>query len=346
MKKTLILSFLMFGLASPVFAATTLSAEISANPMTGSAPLNGVDLIAAVTGGDATGLVTYRFDCTGDGFWDRTETSNNASYTAVDLCNYPGAGNYTASVRVDRENLSFEGKVAIVVSGATPTGTPGLNITKTARNLSDNTAFQEVLAADPSELIEYKIIVTSTGSVAADNVIVKDTLPEKMTYYGQLKIDGLASSGDIAAGINLGSLTPGQVKTITFQAQVAPTTSFAIGTTEMINTVLIYNTTIARTQTAKVQVAKGAILGATTVSTGLFDNFKLALLLSIVSTIFLSYFLLLKFFLANRIYVWGVDKMAFSAQEKIQRVLPKESSERAQERLKKIAALMRQRENY
>jgi len=41
-----------------------------------------------------------------------------------------------------------------------------------------------------------------------------------------------------------------------------------------------------------------------------------------------------------------VDKIVFSAQEKIQRALPKESNERAQERLEKIAALMRQRENY
>ncbi|MDP2926816.1 MAG: hypothetical protein Q8N65_01620 [bacterium] len=108
---SLVLSFLP---PLPASAGNTLFADISANPSTGVGSLTGVDL-SAVVSGTASGDVTYRFDCTSDGSWERTITQSGTSYTAVDLCNYASVGNYTATVKVERENLSFQGTIAIFV---------------------------------------------------------------------------------------------------------------------------------------------------------------------------------------------------------------------------------------
>jgi hypothetical protein len=94
--------------------AQTLSVTLSASPSSGSAPLNNVDLTANVSG-TATGNITYKFDCTSNGTWEKTITTSNTTYTAVDLCSYPNPGSYTAKVRVERDGLSFEGTVAISV---------------------------------------------------------------------------------------------------------------------------------------------------------------------------------------------------------------------------------------
>ncbi|MBI4359253.1 MAG: hypothetical protein HY577_01595 [Candidatus Nealsonbacteria bacterium] len=117
----LVLISLVFGFlpALPVSADNTLFADISATPSSGFPPLNNVSLTAVVSG-TATGNITYKFDCASDGVWDLTQVSANTTYTAVNLCNYPAAGNYTATIKVERENLSFQGTIAILVQAQLP----------------------------------------------------------------------------------------------------------------------------------------------------------------------------------------------------------------------------------
>ncbi len=112
----LILASLVFGFlpALPARAGDTLYGDISADPSSGTVPLNNVDLTAVVSG-TATGSITYRFDCTSDGAWDKVMTLSQTTYTAVDLCNYSTVGNYTATVKVERGVLSFQGTLAILV---------------------------------------------------------------------------------------------------------------------------------------------------------------------------------------------------------------------------------------
>jgi prepilin-type N-terminal cleavage/methylation domain-containing protein len=80
-----------------------LSVVLTANPSSGTAPLNGVDLTATVSG-SATGTINYKFDCTNDGTWElQVNNSNLNPYTAVDLCNYSTAGTFAAKVRAERD---------------------------------------------------------------------------------------------------------------------------------------------------------------------------------------------------------------------------------------------------
>ena len=76
---------------------------------------------------------------------------------------------------------------------------PALKLTKTAPATRDSTC----------ETIPYTLIVTNTGSGAASNVKVTDTLPAGLTYKGK---------NSIAA--NVGTLAPGQSKTIEYVADI------------------------------------------------------------------------------------------------------------------------------
>ncbi len=319
----------------------TLYASLEAIPNSGNAPLNLVDLRATATG-TATGLITYRFDCASDGVWDYTFTSITENpKTVIDICNYQNPGTYIPKVRIERGSYLAEATTTVIVGSA---GTQDLSVNKLGRNLSDNTAYGETTISDPGEVIEFRIFITATGSAALNDVIVKDTLPANMSYLGSLKVDNVLTGGDILAGLNIGTLNSQQTKTITFQAVVAGTANFAFGATSLINTVLVYNTSVSRTDTASVNVVKTQVLGATDVPTGILDSAKIAFIFSIMATLLLTYFLLLRFYVRNKAYALGVDDFISSIKEKVIMVLPKEPSEKAEQRLNKIIEEIRKKE--
>ena len=326
-----------------VGAQPTLYASLEALPNTGTAPLTGVDLRATVTG-TATGTINYRFDCTADGTWEYTFNSiSDNPKTMVDACNYQNPGTYLAKIRAERGNATpAEATAQIMVSSVSVN--QDLSLSKLARNLSDGTGFQEVVAADPGEVIEFRIFVTSTGSQPATNLIIKDTLPDKISYKGNLKVDNILVSGDILNGLNIGTLNPQQTKTIIFEALVANSANFAFGTTDLINTALVYNTTVAKTATAKIQVIKTSVAGATTIPTGIFSSAQFAFLLALLTTLLLTYFLLLKFYLGNRAHAWGVTGALETAKNRMDNLLPRDSNKMAEEKLAKMITEIKGRE--
>ena len=320
----------------------TLYVGLEAIPNSGTAPLNGVDLRATVTG-TASGTINYKFDCTSDGVWDHAFYGiYDNPKTVFDACNYQYQGSYVAKVKVERGTANPAEATAVIIVGSG--AVQDVNIIKLARNLSDNTAFGEVVASDPGEVIEFRILITSTSSNQISNLIVKDTLPDKMSFYTGLKIDEVNVSGNVLTGLDIGTLNPLQTKTVAFQAVVANASNFSYGITELINTALVYNTSIARTDTAKVQVTRTEVKGATDVPTGMLDSAKISFIVAGLATLLLTYFLLLKFYLGNRAYVWGVNDALGTAKEKIAKFLPKEPDRKKEERLARIIEEIRKRE--
>ncbi len=115
---------------SPCVCPTpTVTSSLSANPTSGEAPLNGVDLIARVTGGTATGSIRYRFACTSSGGYLREFNTTNLTVTATDLCNYPSSGTYTARVEVNRQGIVNTSYVNITVSEPPANVAPTVTIT-------------------------------------------------------------------------------------------------------------------------------------------------------------------------------------------------------------------------
>jgi len=115
---------------SPCVCPTpTVTSSLSANPTSGEAPLNGVDLIARVTGGTATGSIRYRFACTSSGGYLREFNTTNLTVTATDLCNYPSSGTFTARVEVNRQGIVNTSYVNITVSEPPANNAPTVTIT-------------------------------------------------------------------------------------------------------------------------------------------------------------------------------------------------------------------------
>jgi len=155
------------------------------------------------------------------------------------------------------------------------------------------------VSADPLERLEFKIKVSSTGSIRAKNVIVKDTLPWQITYQNNLKINGVSSAGNILTGLNLGTVYPGYSKIITFEAKVVSEDKFIYGITTLTNTAMAYSVNTEDTDTAKIVVSRKAVAGvATEVKTGivggLLDYFLFPLIIAfIMILVFKNYFIFL-----------------------------------------------------
>ncbi|NKE71293.1 Ig-like domain-containing protein [Candidatus Manganitrophus noduliformans] len=126
--------------------AVSLSVALTANPSSGTVPLNGVDLTATV-GGTATGTINYTFYC------NRSDTGTNVTTgwavksdgvldnpkTALDACNYTAVGNYTAKVIVERGTAApAEARITITVSAPTLSVTLASNPSGGAAPLSTN----------------------------------------------------------------------------------------------------------------------------------------------------------------------------------------------------------------
>ncbi|MDD5145870.1 MAG: PKD domain-containing protein [Candidatus Pacebacteria bacterium] len=392
-----------------------ISVSLFATPSSGCAPLNNVDLTANVFGNFYSDNITYLFDCTNNGDWERRVVANSNSFTAYDLCNYYSSGLYTARVRVERQGNFSENTTQINVSncqtnynaptvdldangsegpitiayntsanltwnstnanycqayngwsgskntsgsestgnltssriftltctgqGGTVSDSVTVNVTnilsvlavnKLVKNLSNGTAYLDSVSAGPNDVVSFSIQITA-GNSYLQNIIVKDTLPDKIKFRGNLKIDGATLAGDITQGINIGSISAGQTRTITFDADVLGANQFAFGNTELINTVLVYNTIASVLDTAKITVAKAAVAGAATgIPTGftnniLFDSFIIPLLITLVLIwIFKSRILKVEEYLDSRKRAYQKYKSDKTLQLKIGKVKAQE----------------------
>jgi hypothetical protein len=160
-----------------------------------------------------------------------------------------------------------------------------LTVTKTVKDITTGTSFATSTYANPSDMLMFMITLQASGS-DAQNVYIRDTLPANLIYNNQLVIactggngngncNNNYNSGSIISGINLNTISSGQTETITYQAQVASAASFIYGTTTLNNLVSTTSSNVGYipTASASVVVTKAGVLGASTVSTGLTNNF-------------------------------------------------------------------------
>lgn len=246
---------------------------LRAKPQLACAPADDVDLIATLEGyarGDYE--YTYRFDCDNDGDWEKTVITEDTEYIAKDLCDYRNSDSYTARVRVEGRNRTVSDTYLIYANDCNGGGTAvkktgQVSITKMVRNVSRNTAFGGMAAAAPSEVISYKIVVTGISGTS-NNVFVRDSLPVGLVDAGSLRMDGAALAGSLASGIDIGTLTAGQIKDITYSAVVAPKNSFNFGNTILTNIATVTAGNSSADSHTTVNVYRSAVAGATEIPTG------------------------------------------------------------------------------
>ncbi|MDP3947378.1 MAG: kelch repeat-containing protein [bacterium] len=108
--------------------APTLSVSLLAYPFFGTAPLNGVDLTATVSG-TAGGTINYTFYCDRldagvnitPGWAAKFDNTNDNPKIVVDACNYSSAGVHVPKVIVERASLAAEGRWTVNVFSSSPT---------------------------------------------------------------------------------------------------------------------------------------------------------------------------------------------------------------------------------
>ncbi len=128
-------------------------------------------------------------------------------------------------------------KALINITGG---GQGSIWIQKTGRDTTrgDSTT-QVTLSTLASHEIEFSIKIGNSGSSTVNNVIVRDIMPSRITYIGNVKVDGVSNNGSLISGINIGSISNGQTKTTTFTARVADQNQFSTLSTSLINTALV-----------------------------------------------------------------------------------------------------------
>ncbi len=187
-----------------------------------------------------------------------------------------------------------------------------LEIEKEGRNLSNGeTTWSKPFLASPGDVLEFKITVKTNASL--ENVMVRDVLPSKVSYLGNLKINGLTSSRDISSqAVNIGYLSPGETAVLTFSTRVNSADSFSMGETYLYNPALAYTDKekTAETTASLIVISKKQVAGVSSIPTGISHNFLInSLLFPLLASL-----VLLWLFSSPLI---GLDKLAKERQEKI-----------------------------
>jgi len=186
-----------------------------------------------------------------------------------------------------------------------------------ARNLSENqTKWQKDLVyAKPGDRIAFIVQIKNNTDSTIRNVIVRNYLPNGLTYSGITKFEDLQLDRNMGQNINIGNLSIDQTRTLTFEATV--TGNFNYGNTELKDIVRSSNSNLASSDSIIINVAKARVLGTYTqpssMSTGLSSNIIDFVLLPIILAI------IALFVFRNQIvaFVATWDKSEYSAQAKL-----------------------------
>lgn len=116
----------------------------------------------------------------------------------------------------------------------------GITLDKTVSK--DGRTYKENENVKPGDTIYYKTLIRNSGNVALNNVMVWDSLPQGISLIPGTVNNGSAVIADsfVGAGINLGTLQPGQEVTIVFQAKVSEDyleKTAKCGSNKLVNTV-------------------------------------------------------------------------------------------------------------
>ena len=155
-------------------------------------------------------------------------------------CNY--ISGYTGqSCQNNYQYQPYQYTTASYISNPVIYNNSNLTILKQGRNLSKGVnAFSDVIVADPGEIVVFQITVTNPGSYLLTSVVLKDTLPSRVSFYWNLTVDGNpivgGDGGLLGSGMNLGDLSAGQSKIVSFQVRVSDASQFSYGQVQLINT--------------------------------------------------------------------------------------------------------------
>lgn len=145
--------------------------------------------------------------------------------------------------------LQYAGTITFRVKAIAPTTNTNYTLQKEVRKAGTST-FVESVAVNPGDKVNYRMVVTNTGSSVLNNVMLKDALPAGMTFVpGTVRImdsnnpgGAYVQNGDnlVASGVNIGSFSGGSNAIVIFDATVKANDQLATcGVNTLTNTATI-----------------------------------------------------------------------------------------------------------
>jgi hypothetical protein len=96
----------------------------------------------------------------------------------------------------------------------------GLSIALFGQKENTTLPWTKNITAANNDKIDFLMVLRNASSAPIDNVSVKTDIPNDISYFGNLKIDGTPSAGNVTSGIDLGTLPPKTSKTIFFTGSI------------------------------------------------------------------------------------------------------------------------------
>ena len=106
------------------------------------------------------------------------------------------------------------------------TGNGVLSVVMQIGNVTQSLPFAKSVYAHAGNALTFKIIVSDSASGTFARVTLSNILPAAMGAPQNIKINGVATSGTFAQGLDIGGFTAGMNKTITFTAVVSQSASY------------------------------------------------------------------------------------------------------------------------
>jgi len=83
----------------------------------------------------------------------------------------------------------------------------------------DSNQWQKAFQVNSNGQAYFMISVANNSALQIDNVSISANIPSEISSLGNLQVNGIAFSGDIVSGINVGSVAPGNAKLVTFEGK-------------------------------------------------------------------------------------------------------------------------------
>lgn len=104
----------------------------------------------------------------------------------------------------------------------------GLSVSFFTKQDSGSTQWQKAAQIGPNTQAYFMITVANSSTVQVDNVNVSTNIPSEISSLGNLQLNGVSISGDIVAGVNIGSIAPAGTKSLTFEGKIQTISTSAI----------------------------------------------------------------------------------------------------------------------
>ncbi len=163
--------------------------------------------------------------------------------SGVDIGNVRGCFQYHGFV-------NFKVKVSEAVLG-------DLRVQKHVKNITQGIPFNDAeVSANPGDTVEYQILVNALNN-PVPNVSVKDALNPKITPSGSVTVDGIPVNNAAffsSSGVSIGTVNVNVSREIRFQAVVALSSQFPVGTHVLPNVATAFTSQKSAQDGANVRV--------------------------------------------------------------------------------------------